>query len=178
MLLQRLGIPFEIRAPSIDETPLENEKPAQLVERLATEKAAVVASAHPADMVIGSDQVAECGGRVLGKPGTVENACEQLASFSGQTVNFITAVCLRGEEAGFEKTFTVNTRVAFRHLESDEIRRYVEHDMPLDCAGAFKSEAAGISLLTRMESTDPTAIIGLPLIELSAVLREAGYRIP
>ena len=127
---------------------------------------------------IGSDQVAECRGQVLGKPGSVEKACEQLASFSGQTVNFITAVCLRGEEARFVKTFTVNTRVAFRKLGGDEIRRYVEHDMPLDCAGAFKSEAAGISLLTKMESADPTAIIGLPLIELSALLREAGYRIP
>jgi septum formation protein len=177
-LLSRLGIPFETHAPTIDESALPGEHPAQLAGRLAREKAEVLASRFPQAVVIGSDQVAVHRGRIVGKAGTAAGACRQLADFSGESVEFLTAVCVRCRESGLCREDTVGTRVAFRPLNDDEIRRYVGLDQPTDCAGSFKSEAAGPMLLRAMHSSDPTAIIGLPLITVAEALRAAGFDLP
>lgn len=177
-LLQRLRIPFEVATPDIDESPQPGETPETLVTRLAREKAAVVASRHPAAVIIGSDQVAVHQGRIVGKPGSAARACRQLREFSGDSVAFLSAVCLRCEETGWLREATVVTDVTFRTLTGAEIRRYVELDQPLDCAGGFRSEAAGTMLLRALRSSDPTAIVGLPLIAVSEALREVGYALP
>lgn len=177
-LLQRLGIPFEVRSPSIDESAWPGESPAELALRLAREKAEALSRAFPQSVVIGSDQVAVHHHRVVGKPGSKERACRQLESFSGESVEFLTAICVRCLESGLCREETVGTVVVFRQLTAAEIRRYVELDQPTDCAGSFKSEAAGPSLLQAMHSSDPTAIIGLPLIAVAAALREAGFDLP
>jgi septum formation protein len=178
MLLERLPLDFIVLSPSIDETPLPDEPPASLVSRLAREKARAVSGQHPDALVIGSDQVALFENRIIGKPGSVHKAVEQLHQFSGQCVRFLTAVAVNCTASGFFASSTINTEVCFRVLDDAEIKRYVATDNPLDCAGGFKSEAAGSALLTHMRSDDPAAIIGLPLISLSAMLREAGFRIP
>jgi septum formation protein len=178
LLLERLGIPFDTFAPNVDETPRPGEKPPGLVTRLAREKGRDVADRFPDALVIGSDQLAECDGEVVGKPGTPENAILQLGRFSGRTVEFHTAVSVMCSGSGYLFERNVITHVQFRILEESEIRRYVHADKPLDCAGSFKSEALGISLLNSMTSRDPTAIIGLPLIALSKGLRDAGINLP
>ena len=178
LLLDRLGLPFEVVSPGIDETPGGGEPGPQLVARLADEKALAVTRHFPTSVVIGCDQVAVHQGRVIGKPGTVARAREQLASFSGSQVDFLSALSIRCRQSGFHFATTVVTEVFFRTLSDDEIRRYVERDNPVDCAGGFKSEATGTSLLRAMRSDDPTAIIGLPLISLAAALRDAGYELP
>jgi len=178
LLLERLPLDFTVFSPSIDETPLPNEPPAGLVSRLAKEKAQAVSGQHPAALVIGSDQLAVFDSRIIGKPGSVHKAVEQLQQFSGQRVRFLTAVAVNCTETGFFSSSTITTDVCFRVLDDTEIRRYVATDNPVDCAGGFKSEAGGSTLLTHMKSDDPAAIIGLPLICLSAMLREAGYRLP
>jgi septum formation protein len=178
MLLRRLEVPFEVSSPDIDESPREGELPLNLVRRLADQKSAVVAAEFPAALVIGSDQVAVCDERIVGKPGTAANAREQLRNFSGQSIIFHTAVTVGCEQNGFHFARTVDTKVLFRELDEAEIERYVERENPVDCAGSFKSEAAGISLLRGLISDDPTAIIGLPLIAVSEALRLAGYRLP
>ena len=178
MLLEHLPLDFSVIPPSIDETPLPDESPARLVSRLAKDKAQAVSSQHPEALVIGSDQLAVFESRVMGKPGSVHKAIEQLQQFSGQCVRFLTAVAVNCTQTGFFSSTTITTDVYFRVLDDAEIKRYVETDMPLDCTGAFKSEAGGSSLLTQMKSDDPAAIIGLPLICLSAMLRQAGFRIP
>jgi septum formation protein len=177
-LLERIGLPFEVCSPDTDEGPRPAEPPAELVARLAREKAAAVARRFPQAVVIGSDQVAVHAGAIIGKPGTVERACRQLERFSGDTVDFLTAVSVQCLESGLSRAATIGTQVAFRPLSGSEIRRYVDLDQPLDCAGAFRSEAAGPTLLRSMQSSDPTAIIGLPLITVAAALREAGYALP
>jgi septum formation protein len=177
-LLERIGLPFEVCSPDTDEDPRPAEPPAELVARLAREKAAAVAHRFPQAVVIGSDQVAVHAGAIIGKPGTVEQACRQLERFSGDTVDFLTAVSVQCLESGLSRAATIGTQVAFRPLSGSEIRRYVDLDQPLDCAGAFRSEAAGPTLLRSMQSSDPTAIIGLPLITVAAALREAGYALP
>lgn len=177
-LLLRLGIPFEAHAPTIDESGLPGEDPAQLAGRLAREKAETLARRFPQAVVIGSDQVAVHRGRIVGKAGTLEGARRQLGEFSGESVEFLTAVCIRCRESGLCREETVGTRVVFRSLSDDEIRRYVELDQPTDCAGSFKSEAAGPMLLRAMHSSDPTAIIGLPLITVAEALRAAGFDLP
>jgi len=178
LLLERLRIPFEVLSPSVDETPAENETAAHLVVRLAGDKARAVARQFPQAVVIGSDQIAVCGGKIIGKPGSAANAARQLRQFSGRTIQFLTAVCVVCAGDGFDKSFTIGTDVTFRDLSDDEILRYIEMDQPFDCAGSFKSESGGISLMRAMHSDDPTAIVGLPLITLAAALREAGYRVP
>lgn len=178
ILLERLRLAFEVRAPRIDERPRPAESATALVARLAAAKADAVASELPAAVIIGADQVACCNGEIVGKPGTVERAEQQLAAFSGKSVDFLSAVSLRCVDTGFVFDCTVPTRVCFRHLAAEEIRRYVRLDNPLHCAGSFKSEEAGLSLLTAMQSEDPSAIIGLPLIKVSEALRQAGYDIP
>jgi septum formation protein len=178
LLLDRLGVPFDVAAPEIDETPRPGEAPDALAARLADEKALAVAPRFPRAIVIGSDQVAVHAGRIIGKPGTPDNARRQLASFSGQKVVFLSAFSLRRLEDGFRHDAIVETEVIFRELTDEEIGRYVERDQPVDCAGGFRSEATGSALLRAMNSSDPTAIIGLPLIALSEALRKAGLRVP
>ena len=178
MLLERFPISFETAAPDADEMPLPGESPAALVKRLALAKARAVSASRPDAIVIGSDQVAECDGRVAGKPGSVQKAREQLAAFSGCSVNFLTALAVVAESDGFLFETTVTTEVVFRQLTTSEIDRYIALDSPLDCAGSFKSEATGTALLESMSSDDPSAIMGLPLIELACGLRAAGVQLP
>ncbi len=160
-----------------------NEAPLALASRLARAKAQRIACSHVEDWVIGSDQVAVLGEidsepQILGKPGNSSNCIRQLEASSARTVVFLTAVAVlrHATRAAFE--FVDTTRVRFRRLEPETIARYVALESPLDCAGGFKSEGLGISLCESIESTDPTALIGLPLIRLAAVLREAGFRVP
>ncbi len=181
-LLQRLGLPFVCAAPGVDETVQPGERPAALVARLAREKAAAIAAAHPEAWIIGSDQAAvrmdaADGETILGKPGAAAACIEQLRRCSGQTVTFLTAVAvLRAGAAPLE--FTDTTRVMFRMLDEATIERYVAREMPLDCAGGFKSEGLGITLCESIVSVDPSALIGLPLIRLAATLRTAGFALP
>jgi septum formation protein len=178
MLMERLQLEFSVCSPGIDESQLDRESPEQLVVRLAQEKAGAVSTQNPAAYVIGSDQLAVFEDSIIGKPGTVDAAMSQLQRFSGNCIQFFTAVRVICSDSGFNHGSMVLTEVVFRQLSEQEIRRYVELDQPLDCAGGFKSEAAGISLLQSMRSEDPTAIIGLPLITLSALLRHAGFQLP
>jgi septum formation protein len=170
-------------APNVDEASLPGERAQALVVRLARAKAEAVAASHPDAWVIGSDQVAvrldaADGEVILGKPGSVAACKEQLRGCSGQSVSFVTAVALTQKASGSLTEFTDITRVTFRMLDEASIERYVERESPLDCAGGFKSEALGISLCESVNSTDPTALIGLPLIRLAAALRTAGFQLP
>lgn len=178
MLLDRLGLPFEVCSPSVDETRVAGESPSRLVERLAAEKAGAVARRFPAAVVIGSDQVAVHDGRVVGKPGSADRARRQLASFSGRRVDFLTAVAVICAELDFHFTAQITTEAVFRELASEEIRRYVDRDQPVDCAGGFKSEEGGTALLRALRADDPTAIVGLPLISVAEALRQVGYEVP
>jgi septum formation protein len=178
MLLQRFGIPFECHSPDIDEGRRENESPVELAERLADEKAAAICKDHPAAIVIGSDQIALFENNGLGKPGSVEAAMQQVSSFSGRTIEFLTAVSVQSRASGFREAHIDVTRVHFRELEAAEIRRYLEAEKPYDCAGAFKAESLGITLFERIRSEDPTALIGLPLIRTAGMLRRAGLHLP
>jgi septum formation protein len=146
--------------------------------RLAIAKAAAVARDYPDALVIGSDQVAELDGMVLDKPGTAERARAQLAASSGRDVHFHTALCLLDTRSGHRHTLVDHTRVRFRTLDAAEIARYVEREQPLDCAGSFKCEGLGISLFEAIDNSDPSALIGLPLIALARLLREAGIALP
>jgi septum formation protein len=177
-LLARLVADFDVVAPDVDETPKAGETPAALAARLAEAKARAVAAVRPDALVIGSDQVADLDGRPLGKPGTPERARSQLAASAGRSVVFHTAVCLVDTRSGAVDAAIDRTEVVFRPLSADEIARYVERDNPIDAAGSFKAEGAGIALFERIESTDPTALIGLPLIALSRLLRAAGFTLP
>ena len=178
-LLARLTPDFRCVAPAVDEQPLANESPATLAGRLALAKAQAVGAKNPGAIVIGSDQTADLDGRVIGKSGTVENAREQLASCSGRTVVFHTAISVIDARASKPRAQTDQdtTRVHFRTLDADEIARYVEREQPLDCAGSFKCEGLGIALFERIETNDPTALIGLPLIALCKLLRELGIAV-
>lgn len=178
MLLERLQVPFVTARPETDETPLPNERPAATAQRLAAEKARAVAAAWPDALIIGSDQVAHLGDEVFGKPGTEAGAIAQLRRMSGQTVVFHTALALLNTRSGHLRLEAVPTHVRFRHLDDAEIRRYVEKEQPLDCAGSAKSEGLGISLLEALSGDDPTALIGLPLIALSRMLRAEGLALP
>jgi len=171
-LLARLGVIARQQAPRVDETPATDEGPAELAVRLARAKARAVALSTPGALVIGSDQVADCNGRMLGKPGTIDNARAQLRACSGRTVTFHTAVCLVDTRLGRqdERSAIDATRVVFRSLSEAEIVRYADRERPFDCAGSFKSEGLGIGLFERVESSDPTALIGLPLIALCRLL--------
>lgn len=177
-LLARLGVTFEQVAPDCDETPLPDESPAELVARLSVAKAASVAAHYPDAVIIGSDQVADLNGSVLGKPHTANKAQQQLVRMSDQTVVFRTGYCVMSTAANKQLSGISNTEAHFRSLTVDEIQRYIEHDNPLDCAGAFRSEALGISLLQSMQSDDPVSIIGLPLIRVADALRQFGLSVP
>jgi septum formation protein len=177
-LLRRLLADFEQAAPGTDEAPLPDEAPAARALRLAIAKATAVAREYPDALVIGSDQVAELDGLVLDKPGTAQCARAQLAASSGREVHFHTALCLLDTRNGRRHTHVDQTRVRFRTLDAAEIARYVEREQPLDCAGSFKCEGLGISLFEAIDNRDPSALIGLPLIALARLLREAGIALP
>lgn len=177
-LLTRLGIQFEQDSPSIDEAVLTGETAEDYVCRLAREKAKTVALRHPNAVVIGSDQCSECQGILLGKPQTKERAIEQLANASGQIVTLYTAVAVLEPDSGRIQVAQVPTIVHFRTLSREAISRYVEKDAPLDCAGSFRAEGLGITLFERINSDDPTALIGLPLIALTRLLSQAGINLP
>lgn len=173
-LLTRLRLPFEVRAPHVDETPSPHEKPAELALRLALAKARAVAAAHPDAVVIGSDQVADLDGEPLGKPGNHARAVAQLKQMRGKTVIFQTAVAVVCQASGFEEASLAQVRVRFRELSDEAIENYLQAEQPYDCAGSAKSEGLGIALLEAIDSDDPTALIGLPLIRTCRLLHAAG----
>lgn len=176
-LLSRLGIPFEVAAPEVDETPQANEPPKDLALRLALAKARAVALKYPDAVVIGSDQVADLEGQPLGKPGNHANAVKQLQSMRGKTVIFQTALSVVCIASGFEQTDLAAVKVTFRDLSDTEIESYLKAEEPYDCAGSAKSEGLGIALLTVIENDDPTALVGLPLIRTCHMLRAAGVKL-
>lgn len=173
-LLERFRVPFAVESPHVDETPLPGEAPATLALRLALAKAEAVAARHPGAVVIGSDQVADVDGAAIGKPGTHERAVAQLRSMRGKQVVFQTAVAVVRADAGVRLAELAPVTVRFRDLDDDEIERYLRLEQPYDCAGSAKSETLGIALLSAIESDDPTALVGLPLIRTAAMLRAAG----
>ena len=175
-LLERLRIPFSAISPKVDETPLAGESSLDLALRLANAKAAAVAKENPNAWVIGSDQVADLCGAAIGKPGNFDRAMAQLQLMRGQTVTFHTALCLMKDDK--QTTLSIPTEVTFRKLSDDVLESYLLAEEPYDCAGSAKSEGLGISLLEAIQSDDPTALIGLPLIALTGLLRDAGFAIP
>ncbi|MGE3298709.1 MAG: nucleoside triphosphate pyrophosphatase [Porticoccaceae bacterium] len=173
-LLARLGLAFECMAPAVDETARPGESPLALCQRLAIAKAEDIAGRFPEALVIGSDQVAECRGAILGKPGTRERAREQLLAASGRSVVFHTGIAvLRGHPA-YRGLACDRTEVRFDRLDPERIDQYLDREPALDCAGSFKAEGLGIALFDSIHSHDPTALIGLPLIALHKLLRQAG----
>ena len=176
-LLARLHIAFEVAAPDVDETPLAGEAPGALAERLALAKAKAVAAKYPQAIVIGSDQVADLDGQSLNKPGTHDKAVAQLRQMRGKTVIFQTAVAVVCLQSGFEQRSLAAVRVKFRELTDIEIENYLQVEKPYDCAGSAKSEGLGIALLESIDSDDPTALIGLPLIRTCQMIRAAGVQL-
>jgi septum formation protein len=173
-LLERLQLPFTVVSPLVDETALPGESPADLACRLAVAKAQAVAQQHPGAIVIGSDQVADVDGQPIGKPGNHVKATAQLRSMRGRTITFQTAVAVVRTDTGFAQCALVPVRVVFRDLNDAQIEHYLQAEQPYDCAGSAKCETLGIALLDAIHSDDPTALIGLPLIRTSALLRDAG----
>jgi len=176
-LLERLGLPFVVAPPDVDEAALPAEAPAQTALRLAEAKARAVAVRFPEALVIGSDQVADCAGQPVGKPGSREGAVAQLRALSGKTVVFHTGVALVDAATGRCRTALVDVTSTFRRLSTAEIDAYLDREEPFDCAGSVKSEGLGIALFDLIASDDPTALIGLPLIALTRLLREEGVNI-
>ena len=176
-LLLRLRLPFDVVSPHVDETPLPNEAPRALSLRLALAKAQAVALQHPHAVVIGSDQVADLDREPLGKPGTHARATGQLRRMRGNTVVFHTAVAVVCLESDFSQVAIASVNVKFRDLMDAEIERYLLAETPYDCAGSAKSEGLGIALLESIESDDPTALIGLPMIRTCQMLRAAGVMV-
>lgn len=178
-LLSRLQIPFEVLVPSIDETPHAGEGPEATALRLAQEKAAAVAAQMPGALVIGSDQVATLDGEQIGKPGSHANALKQLQKMRGRRVIFHTALCLwdgrKADAAQAMQLENVQTFVTFRDLPDQELDAYLRIEQPYDCAGSAKNEGLGIAIIEKIESADPTALTGLPLIALTTMLRRTGF---
>lgn len=174
MLLERLGCPFEVASPGIDEAPLPGEPPAATASRLAEAKARAVVGRYQDALVIGSDQVAELDGRAVGKPVDHADAIAQLRAASGRTVVFHTGVALVDAASGRCRSRLVDVASTFRVLTDDDIARYLAREQPYDCAGSVKSEGFGIALFERIASDDPTALIGLPLITVASMLRDEG----
>lgn len=173
-LLERLGQDFTCAAPNIDETRLAQESAHAMVQRLARAKADAVGADHPNSLIIGSDQCAVLGEIILGKPGTHENAIAQLRACSGQQVQFHTGLCVLDTHTGNAQIEDIRYTVYFRRLSDNDIEHYLRKEQPYDCAGSFKSEGLGVALFEKMRGDDPSALIGLPMIRLSALLREAG----
>ena len=176
-LLERLRLQFTVVAPHVDETPLPGEAPIDLAQRLALAKAQAVAQANPEAVVIGSDQVADLDGLCLGKPGDHLRAAAQLRSMSGRDVVFQTAVAVVCQSQSYAQQSLAQVRVKFRDLHDAEIERYLRAEQPYDCAGSAKSEGLGIALIESIDSDDPTALVGLPLIRTCRMLRAAGVRL-
>ncbi len=176
-LLARLGLPFQVQAPEVDESPREHEAAEDLVLRLAREKAQAVARSFPDAFVIGGDQVIRCQKEVLGKPGTLSKAREQLQLCQGQQVDILNGLCVVGPQ-GFCEIRMVPYHVQLRAMDEASIHRYLEREQPLDCAGSIRSEGLGITLIERMWGDDPNALMGLPLLTLTQILRQAGFSLP
>ena len=174
-LLSRLRVPFETVAPDVDEAPLPDEAPPDTALRLAELKARTVGRQYQSALVIGSDQVAHIGSETFGKPGDHPNAVNQLRRLSGQTVDFVTGLCVLNTASMVSQRRNVTTRVTFRTLDENTIETYLRAEQPYNCAGSAKSEGLGITLIARMECDDPTALIGLPLIALCDLLSTEGY---
>jgi septum formation protein len=177
-LLERLHLPFEVAAPQIDERAHAGESPRETALRLAESKARAIAAARPGDLVIGSDQVASLDGEPLGKPGTHAAALAQLRAMRGRMVEFHTGICLVDDTRGTMQIDEVPTIVQFRRFSDEQAERYLRIDEPYDCAGSAKIEALGIALVERVQSADPSALIGLPLIALVGMLKRAGVEVP
>lgn len=175
-LLARLRLDFEVARPDVDESARDGERPETLALRLAIAKAGAIALQSPHAWIIGSDQVADLDGQPLGKSGGRTTAIAQLQAMSGRTIAFRTAVCVMRGDTRYSELDT--TRVRFRQLSHDEIERYIDAERPFDCAGSFKCEGLGISLFDAIDSQDPTALVGLPLIATARLLRRAGYQLP
>lgn len=173
-LLARLRLPFTVESPGVDETAMPRETPCALARRLALAKARAVAERHPDALVIGSDQVAELDGQAMGKPGSHARAVEQLRAMSGRSVVFHTAVATLRLASGYSAQALVPVTVRLRRLGDSEIERYLRAEQPYDCAGSAKVETLGIALVEAVESDDPTALVGLPLIRTCAMLRAGG----
>ncbi|MCY4324979.1 MAG: Maf family protein [Betaproteobacteria bacterium] len=169
-VLARLGVPFDAIAPDIDEQPGDDESPSELVQRLSLAKARAVAERHPHALVLGGDQVLACAGRILGKPHTAAAAAEQLAFLSGKSGRFHTGLAALGE--GYSKVIEAVTEVRWRQLTDDQIASYIEREPAFDCAGSAKLEGLGICLVESIDSPEPTALLGVPLIEVCSILRE------
>jgi len=170
-LLEKLGLTFDSASPDIDETPLPDETPTALVQRLAEQKAKALATSHPETLIIGSDQVATLEQHILTKPHTHERAVEQLRLSSGRKVQFLTGLCLYNSSTQHSQVILETFNVHFRPLNDGQIERYLQREQPYDCAGSFKSEGLGITLFEGIYGTDPTALVGLPLIRLGQMLR-------
>lgn len=177
-ILSKLAIPFETANPETDETRLPDERPEDLVKRLAESKARAVSGQHPEALIIGSDQVACVDNQVLGKPGDRQKAIQQLLQTSGKTVTFFTGLCLYNSATGEAQVVCEPFKVHFRTLNDAQIARYLDKEQPFNCAGSFKSEGLGITLFRRLEGDDPNALIGLPLIRLVQMLEREGFELP
>ncbi len=173
-LLARLGVPFEVAAPDVDETPLPGESPDDTAQRLSVLKARAVAKQFPDALIIGSDQVALLEGVQLGKPGTHEKAVEQLKSMRGKALEFHTALTLLNARTGATQTANVPVRLVMRDYTDAQIETYLRRDQPYNCCGSAKSESLGIALIARFETEDPNALVGLPLIKLTEMLANEG----
>lgn len=177
-LLERLQVPFEVVRPEVAESHFAGEPPAERAMRLARAKAQAVSARYPQGLVIGSDQVAAAGDGVLDKPGDAAGCRAQLAALNGGTALFHTACAVLGASGHFDLAHLDTTTVVLRKLSPEQIERYITREQPFDCAGGFKAEGLGIALFDRIQSTDPTVLIGLPLIWLSGALRQAGLQVP
>lgn len=176
-LLSRLGIPFTVADPKVDESPQQGEMPHETATRLARAKALAVAPRYPDALVIGCDQVATADGVVLGKPGSHAKAVAQLRMLSGRTATFLTALCVYNTRTGHSSVRTVPYEVTFRELDQPTIDSYLSKERPYDCTGSAKSEGLGIALIAKMHGEDPNALVGLPLIALVELLAENGLRV-
>lgn len=177
LLLKRLQVPFEILSPDIDETPLTEETPTELVKRLALSKAEKIAKTNPDALVIGSDQVGICDSKIIGKPLTIENARLQLQQMSGKRIQFFIGLCLLDSSTQSHQLIVENYDVLFRPLSNELIDAYLKKEQPLDCAGSCEAEGLGITLIEEFSGKDFTALIGLPLIQLTRMLERAGFDI-
>lgn len=178
MTLQKLNIDFEVDVPDVDESPLDNESPLELVKRLSELKATAVGARHPGALIIGSDQVAVLDGEIITKPLNHENAVAQLTKASGRRVQFLTGLCLYNSATGAIQLDCIPFTVYFRKLNAGQIERYLQKDQPYQSAGSFKSEGYGITLFEKLEGDDPNSLVGLPLIRLVNMLQEEGIQLP
>ena len=176
-LLERLHLNFRTISPDIDEGHHQGELAEDYVCRLARQKAQAIANRHPSSIIIGSDQCALLDGRVLGKPGSHENALEQLKTAQGKTVVFHTGLCVMQQSSNFCEVEDILFEVSFRELSDEQLDHYLRVEQPYGCAGSFKSEAYGICLFSEMRGDDPTALVGLPLIRLTRLLEKAGISV-